>query len=221
MENDFSFSTITGFDTHIDRSICGYSDLLQMTVGLPEYFIEDGTNIYDLGCSTGKLLRILDEKYRERDLRFYGLEKEFNFVKDLHNTERISFLPIDLTRGFQFDNACMILSLFTIQFIPPRYRQSVLKSIYKGLNPGGAFIFAEKQFSAHPQIQDIFTFQYYDHKKRCFSSDEIFGKELSLRSLLKPKRESDNLKMLQNAGFNIVEPFWRRWNFVAYICFKD
>ena len=65
---DFSFSNLgtENFDEHIDQSIPHYSTLNNNIVALSNYFIEGQTNVYDIGCSTGKLLRRLrDERNAE------------------------------------------------------------------------------------------------------------------------------------------------------------
>ena len=51
---DFTFAhREEGFDEHIEKSIRGYGHLLEDIVGLSRYFVENDTNVYDLGCSTG------------------------------------------------------------------------------------------------------------------------------------------------------------------------
>ena len=53
---DFTFAhRQEGFDEHIDWSIRGYSNLLDDVVSLSRYFVEEDTNVVDIGCSTGKL----------------------------------------------------------------------------------------------------------------------------------------------------------------------
>ena len=58
---DFTFAhRQEGFDKHIELSIRGYSNLMEDVVSLSRYFVEDNTNIVDIGCSTGK-------KYKSHD----------------------------------------------------------------------------------------------------------------------------------------------------------
>ncbi len=52
----FSFSNFADqFDDHIEKSIRGYSDLRNDVVGMSKYFIEEGTQVLDIGCSEGCL----------------------------------------------------------------------------------------------------------------------------------------------------------------------
>ena len=53
----FTFATSEeGFDNHIDKSVRGYSHLWGDILSLSKYFVEDYTQVVDIGCSTGKLL---------------------------------------------------------------------------------------------------------------------------------------------------------------------
>ena len=57
---DFTFAhREEGFDKHIEQSIRGYSDLIQDVISLSRHFIEDNTNVVDIGCSTGKMTKAL------------------------------------------------------------------------------------------------------------------------------------------------------------------
>jgi tRNA (cmo5U34)-methyltransferase len=55
----FSFDTIQDFDQHILQSIPNYDILWNMIHSMSSYFVVEDTTIYDLGCSTGKLLKSL------------------------------------------------------------------------------------------------------------------------------------------------------------------
>ena len=58
----FSFATEEGdFDQHIRQSIRGYDDLHNDVVKLSEYFVDEGTTVLDIGCSTGTLLKDIKE----------------------------------------------------------------------------------------------------------------------------------------------------------------
>ena len=57
---DFTFAhREEGFDEHIEKSIRGYSQLIDDVISLSRYFIEDETNVIDIGCSTGKMTKAL------------------------------------------------------------------------------------------------------------------------------------------------------------------
>ena len=50
------------FDDYIEHSIRGYTNLLDDIVSLSRNFVEDETNVIDIGCSTGKLTEAFCKK---------------------------------------------------------------------------------------------------------------------------------------------------------------
>ena len=115
----------------------------------------------------------------------------------------------------------MIVSMFTMQFIPIKHRQKVFKKIYKSLNVGGAFILFEKIRANNAIFQDLFNFLYFDFKKnKNFGSNEILNKEKSLRGIMKPLTLDQNNELLKKAGFKNITPIIQYVNFVGILCIK-
>jgi len=224
---DFSFSNIENFDEHIDASIPHYSTLNNNIVALSDYFVETGTNVYDIGCSTGKLLRRLKEQRDSKEsiasgtsTKYIGLEINENFSKDFEQEKNFQLIEEDLLNYDNFDNASLITSVFTLQFISQKDRKKILQKIYDGLNDGGAFIFSEKIISSSAKIENIQTFLYYSFKRNNFSAEEILDKEVNLRSIMKPVTLEQNLQMLKEVGFKDIDIFWRNFNFVGIVAVK-
>ena len=172
---DFTFAhRQEGFDEHINWSIRGYSDMLSDVISFSRYFVEDDTNVVDIGCSTGKLTQALIEYNQEiaPDANYIGVEVAEGFFKDLDkrvgqiqkkvNGAAVDFVLDDI-RNYDFENCSLVTSLFTLHFMPKKDRAVVIESIYDGMNEGGGFIFAEKVDCQNARIQDMMTFNYYDY----------------------------------------------------------
>jgi tRNA (cmo5U34)-methyltransferase len=211
----FSFSDIKNFDNHISKSIKGYEELNENIIGISNYFIEDNTNVYDIGCSTGKLI----SKYKNKKAKYFGIEIEKNLItqKDV-NFNLINYDVRDFTG---YSNASFVTSIFTMQFIPQKDRQKIINNIFNGLNKGGAFVICEKIYSKSPKIQDIMTSLYYDFKRKSFSQAEILDKEQDLRKIMKIETENTIFKELKKAGFSQADMFFRSFNFVGILSIKD
>ena len=222
----FTFATEEdGFDNHIEKSIRGYQNLWGDILKFSEYFVEDGTTVVDIGCSTGKMLKAMkaqNDRFAPECI-YKGIEMEEYFFGDLRNDQNLYFQQIDV-RGFNWDanakNCSLVISMFTLQFIPKRDRKTILNSIYQALMKGGAFIFSEKILSETSQMEEMMTFCYYDWKRRNFSSEEILEKEEKLRHMMKPLPFAELIGMLQEAGFKEVQPFWQNFNFIGAIAIK-
>ena len=229
---DFTFAQREeGFDDHIEHSIRGYKNLLDDIVSLSRNFVEDETNVVDIGCSTGKLTEAFVHSNQNfcKYANYIGIELAPSFFEELDKryermTNEYYWANIDFqkkdVRQFKFENCSLVTSIFTLQFMPRKDRFDVIKNIYDGLNFGGAFIFAEKTVCEDSRLQEMITFNFYDYKRKHFEASDILEKEKTLRNMLKPNTWKELEGMLQCAGFKTAQPFWRNHMFVGAIAIK-
>jgi tRNA (cmo5U34)-methyltransferase len=230
---DFTFAhREEGFDEHIEQSIRGYSNLLEDVISLSRYFVEDDTTIVDIGCSTGKLTKAMIEYNQDHcnTGNWIGVEIADGFINDLEDRQKeitngpsnfaeVDFIMEDI-RDYNFNNCSLVTSIFTLQFMPKKDRREVISNIYGGLNEGGAFIFSEKTVCESALVQDMITFNYYDYKRKSFTTDDIMDKERTLRNMMKPNTWEEIIDMLSYAGFKDIQPFWRNHAFVGALAIK-
>lgn len=217
---EFSFDTIQDFDRHILQSIPNYDVLFSSIVRLSDYFKDENKIIYDIGCSTGNLLRYF-QRVNKYTGKMVGLDVSRNLLpQNTREYDKIDFVEQDLSKPYQFNDACLVFSIFTLQFLPKEARLPLLRSIYEGLSEGSALIIAEKVYNKSGQFQDMFTSTYHDYKKLSFTEKEIFDKDRSLRTMLKPNTEWENLELFREAGFLKVEKFYQYFNFQAHLLVK-
>ncbi len=229
---DFTFAQREeGFDDHIEHSIRGYKNLLDDIVSLSRNFVEDETNVVDIGCSTGKLTEAFVHSNQNfcKYANYIGIELAPSFFEELDKryermTNEYYWANIDFqkkdVRQFKFENCSLVTSIFTLQFMPRKDRFDVIKNIYDGLNFGGAFIFAEKTVCEDSRLQEMITFNFYDYKRKHFEASDILEKEKTLRNMLKPNTWKELEGMLECAGFKTAQPFWRNHMFVGAIAIK-
>ena len=205
----FDFNTIENFDDHIDKSVSNYREITDLIKLLSTYFIKDSTFVYDLGCSTGKLIKELSLDNPGADMIE---EKE---------EENVAFLNKDITSPkLEFYNTNLILSIFTLQFLDIEDRYNLVKKVYNNLNRGGAFIITEKVFLDSGFLQDVFIFTHYDQKLKSFKPKEILSKQRDLRRIMRPLTNSENIDIFKEAGFTKIETFYQSLNFKGWILVK-
>ena len=143
---DFTFAhREEGFDKHIELSIRGYKNLHDDVVTLSRYYVDEGTNVVDIGCSTGKTLEemIKQNSSFSPHVNYIGVEVAKGF--ELSMIERSASIKLKYPetnfefefqdiRDYDFYNCSFVTSLFTLQFMPPKDREEVIKNIYNGLN---------------------------------------------------------------------------------------
>ena len=114
---DFKFSKKVAdvFDDMVNRSVPFYAEMQRMIAELAANHALDGTNVYDLGCSTGTSFLLMDETI-SKDIRFVGIdyspemlqkcktkldeaEMEISQKREALDTERIQY-PIHLAQRY-------------------------------------------------------------------------------------------------------------------------
>lgn len=206
------------FLSHAKQSIPLYSLGHDLILEISDFFIQPHSVIYDLGCSTGQLLSLLCNRVSsEKNVEFLGIDAEIDMIdyaKKHHAHPFISYIHQDI-RLCSLKKSNLIIAYYTLQFISPEYRQTVIQSIYDALNWGGAFILFEKVRGADARFQDILTTLYTEFKlKNGFSAEEILGKTKSLKGVLEPFSTQGNLDLLKRAGFQDI------MSIMKYMCFE-
>jgi tRNA (cmo5U34)-methyltransferase len=226
MTGKFTFATREeGFDNHIDTSIRGYGDLWQDVVDISQYFVENETMVVDIGCSTGKMLKsMIAQNTFAPDAIYEGVEIEQDFW-DAYNQDERDYNRLQYYKGdilsYDFYNCSYVTSIFTLQFMSYSDRKRVIRKVYDGLLPGGAFVFAEKTMPENVRIHEIRTFTYYDFKRKTFTTDDIMDKERQLRHMTKPSTRQELVDICKEAGFTAVDSFWQNHAFTGFIALKD
>ncbi|MEY8759736.1 carboxy-S-adenosyl-L-methionine synthase CmoA [Chryseobacterium tongliaoense] len=227
--SDFEFNTkVAGvFDDMVSRSVPFYDEIQRMTSELAGNYAQTGTNVYDLGCSTGTTMLLMDKTVRE-GIKFVGIddseemiikcrEKLGNFILN----RDIELLVADLTKKVPVENASVVAMVLVLQFIRPINRLEIMKKIYKGMVKNGVFILIEKILTEEKSFNREYIGHYYDFKRRNnYSELEISQKREALENVLIPYKTSENINMLQEAGFGEVEVFFRWYNFTGIIAKK-
>jgi tRNA (cmo5U34)-methyltransferase len=226
MENNFKFENYNNesFKKHISNSIPNYKGMRSLLPSIASNFLVKNSNIYDIGCSSGDMLLELQKDFSRihSDLSYVGYDIASNLLPDLEYAPNCSFFPRDVTEEkLKFFNTSLIFSVFTLQFIELPKRVALIEKIYNSLDKRGAFIVCEKIYSNNAFTEDIFTFSNYESKnKNGFKPKEILKKQQDLRSIMFPLSQAENEKIFREAGFQVIEVFFKSLNFIGWILVK-
>jgi len=224
---DFSFggNTPKNFDSHVRKSVPLYDVGQNLICKLSSFFLSNNSVVYDLGCSTGTLLNLVDRYNSFNTMKLYGIDAEKNMLKiakkKLKKSKNKIFLKqTDLTK-IKFVKSDLFISYYTIQFLKPKYRQILINKIFKSLNWGGAFIFFEKVRAPDARFQDIMNQIYSEYKSDIgYNQDEIYNKSLSLRNKLEPFSSNANKDFLKRAGFKDIMTIQKYSSFEGFLAIK-
>lgn len=220
----FGGNVADSFEDHIERSVPYYREGHELIARVSDWFLHNGAVGIEIGCSTGALTRRLAEWHAGKSVRLTGIEIEPDMVKaadrncaGLDNVE----IRLDDALTAELEPADLIVSYYTIQFVPPARRQMLFDRIYESLNWGGAFVMFEKVRAPDARFQDMMSTLYSDFKlDQGFNADEIVHKTRSLKGVLEPFSTQGNLDMLARAGFVDVTTVFKHLCFEGFLAIK-
>ena len=200
------------FDSHIKKSVPLYSEAHELALNLSDFFLKENSRCYDLGCSTGTLIRKISERHNKK-IQFYGVDSVKEMINQAillkkknkkNNTNKINFKVGDINK-IKLEKNDLTMSFFTIQFIRPSIRQELVNKIYKRLNWGGCFLFFEKIRANDARFQDIFNNTYNEFKiNNNFTAEEIIQKTRSLKGVMEPFSDKGNMGILKEQDLSIL-----------------
>jgi tRNA (cmo5U34)-methyltransferase len=227
--SDFKFGANVAkvFDDMVNRSVPYYGEIQRMMAEVAADHAKEGSDVYDLGCSTGTTMIGMDTMVNQ-NIRFVGvddsqemLDKCKSKLLELGFSRDYELRCTDLNQGVKITNASVVVLCLTLQFVRPIYREQLVKNIYDGLNKGGVLILVEKILAEDSLFNRDFIEYYYNYKRRNqYSEMEISQKREALENVLVPYKLSENISMLRDKGFAHCEVFFKWYNFSGLIAIK-
>ena len=229
-QSDFVFDEQVAdvFDDMVVRSIPGYETIVSTIGGFAKKYYRSNSNIYDLGCSLGGVTFEICKQLGESDFNLVAIDNSEAMVErlvekktkigGLDNSVKILCEDINDTA---IENASVVILNFTLQFLPPKCRNQLIKRIYNALIPGGILVLSEKIVLDDKSLNSLFIEMYHKFKEsNGYSELEISQKRLALENILIPEPISVHKSRHVSAGFNSFEVWFQHLNFVSMISLK-
>ena len=214
------------FEDMIRRSVPGYGTAVAMTGVIAASYAQDGTNLYDLGCSLGATTASILQYQQAQHCTIIAVDSSQSMIDscrgavDSGDAGDIQLVCEDI-RDIGITNASVVVLNFTLQFIPMDQRLGLLQKIYAGMVPGGVLILSEKLAFEHQQ-QQLFTDLHHAFKQaNGYSELEISQKRTALENVLLPETLEQHRQRLRQAGFAAVYCWYQCLNFASLIAFKS
>ncbi|HEX5048059.1 MAG TPA: carboxy-S-adenosyl-L-methionine synthase CmoA [Gammaproteobacteria bacterium] len=226
---DFKFNETVAavFDDMVSRSVPSYAEIQRMLVELGVYFATEGSNVYDLGCSTGTTLALLQQSLPVC-AKLHGIDSSGEMLAQCRSkleqvglADTIELRREDLDTGVTIENASVVMLVLTLMFVRPLNRERLIAGIYRGMNENGCLLVVEKVLGDGSLFNRLFIERYYAYKRRMgYSELEISQKREALENVLIPYRLQENRDLLLKAGFREVEVFFKWYNFAGFVAVK-
>ncbi len=223
----FGSDTPKNFSAHVKKSVPLYDVGHDLVLDISDFFVKEDSICYEIGVSTGALIKKLVDRHKSTTT-WIGIDREKNMIDQAkreissgkNNIKNLKLVTGDAIT-YKYKKSDFIVSYYTIQFIPNRFRQILIDSIYSNLNWGGAFLMFEKVRGPDARFQDLMTGVYNEFKlKQGYTPDEIISKARSLKGVMEPFSTNGNLEMFKRAGFVDILPVFKWVCFEGYVCIK-
>ncbi len=230
MDFEFNAEVAAVFDEMLAGSIPFYLEQQYMIQEIGKKFWVPGTDVYDLGCSTGTTLINLCREINKA-AHFIGYDNSVPMltqarkkIKEHKLGKRIRVRHHDLNENLKklsLKNASIVTMCWTLQFVRPLRRDNLVKHIFDGLVENGVLVVTEKVLTNSTHMNRFFIDFYYEFKRRNgYSHKEIQNKREALENVLIPYRIDENIEMFRRNGFEIVDLFFLWYNFAGFLCVK-
>ena len=218
------------FDDMLVRSVPFYGESLKQQARITHRYYQEDTRIYDLGCSHGNLGILVRDVFDGEPFTMIGVDNSKPMI-DRYKKRLLDGDPdkdgnrIHLVCGgledLKIENASVVLINLTLQFLAPEMRDGLIRSIWKGLEPGGILLLTEKTEHPDPGLCDLELDFYRQFKRENGYSDlEISQKRDALEKVLIPEPLAVHEERIGSAGFSQFN-VWLKWfNFTSMIAIK-
>ena len=226
---DFVFdeNVVDVFPDMINRSVPGYSTVINMIGITAEQYVKPNTRIYDLGCSLGAASLSMRHRLTEESCEIVAVDNAEAMIERLNKILQRdnSKIPVQTLcadiQNVDINNASVVVMNFTLQFIPLSERKNILTKIYQGLNDGGCLILSEKlEFPDSDENKIQIDLHHAFKKTNGYSDLEIAQKRSALENVLIPETKEIHIQRLKDIGFSQVAPWFQCFNFASFIAIK-
>ncbi|MGY2573651.1 carboxy-S-adenosyl-L-methionine synthase CmoA [Vibrio sp. C8] len=226
---DFTFDerVVEVFPDMIQRSVPGYSNIISAIGMLAERFVKPNTQVYDLGCSLGAATLSMRRHIQQEGCNIIAVDNSHAMVErcKLHLNAYRSDTPVEVIeadiRDIEISNASMVVLNFTLQFLSPEDRYSLLEKIYAGLRPGGILIVSEKFVFNNESAHELLIDLHHDFKRaNGYSELEISQKRSAIENVMLPDSVELHKERFAKLGFSSFEVWFQCFNFGSMFAIK-
>lgn len=226
---DFTFDERVAevFPDMIQRSVPGYSNIISAIGMLAERFAKPHSTIYDLGCSLGAATLSMRRHINQEGCEIIAIDNSAAMVERcrLHIDAYRSDTPVQVIeadiRDVKIKDASVVVLNFTLQFLVPDDRRTLLENIYSGLRPGGILILSEKYIFDDERSHELLIDLHHDFKRaNGYSELEISQKRSAIENVMRPDSIETHKQRFANIGFSSSEVWFQCFNFGSMFAIK-
>jgi tRNA (cmo5U34)-methyltransferase len=227
---DFCFDATVAevFPDMIQRSVPGYQTIVQTIGKLTQKYQQSNSRYYDLGCSLGAASLAMRRQLTDANSQIIAIDNSPAMVErcQRHLQSFRSEVPLEVMladiRDVEIHDAAIVVSNFTLQFLPKQHRDELVARIYQGLKPGGVFILSEKIVLPDAETHELLIDLHHDFKRaNGYSELEISQKRSALENVMLPDTIEEHQQRFRQAGFTSSVVWFQCFNFCSMVAIKN
>ena len=219
------------FPDMLRRSIPGYAATIEAIGALAARYVTPNSNCYDLGCSLGAASIAMRQGIDKAGCHIVAVDTAPAMIarcKEIVAEDDRRFSPkttVDVVEGdirdIEISNASMVVLNYTLQFLAMEDRNTLMQSIYDGLNDGGLLVLSEKVVDENDEMEQLLVDLHHEHKRRNdYSALEVSRKRAALETVLIPETVAAHRDRLKKVGFSHTAVWLRYFNFVSIVAIR-
>ena len=209
---DWTFKTADvadGFDQHVREQLPWYDLMSGAVAHIARHYIPDGGTVYDLGCSTGNIGKLLADTVAARNVNFIPVDNAESMRSLYEGPGEFTVADVATMKLEDFDVGIAFLFLM---FVARATRSMLVARPGSQCPKGGAVSVVDKMQSAGGYLGSVMNRLTLAGKAAAgVPAAEIIKKELSLAGIqrpLEPAELPDAIKVFQFGEFSgwVMEP---------------
>ncbi len=211
------------YDKQRKELIPCFDDFYKIPVELSNQ-IKSVHNILDIGAGTGLMSAFFLEKYNEADFTLVDISEEMlkKAKERFSGFSNFEFLVQDLEDlALEKNKFDLVISGLAIHHLDDEAKKKLFKTIHKLLKDGGLFINADQVLGENDFSEALYTSSWRDKvtANKTLTSEE---KEATFERIKLDKMSplNEQLKWLEDVGFQNVANVYQYYNFVVYTAKK-
>jgi tRNA (cmo5U34)-methyltransferase len=209
------------YDTERRRLIPCFDEFYGTAGELVARFCPEAPRILDLGAGTGLLSAAIMDRVPTAQLHLLDASAEMLQQAALRLAGRepqivVQSLSADLPRG-PFD---AIVSALAIHHLDDAGKRDLYTRILARLSPGGIFINAEQVKGRSARLQNLLEAVHLERARQLGSSEAEIAGAIERMSYDQCATVADQLRWLEDFGFEDAECFFRSFRFAVFAAWK-
>ena len=213
------------YEERIIKHVNGYLDMHQAISNFIPFKSQDKFSVLDLGMGSGRLAKEILEKFPNSTLIGIDFSEQMLNMSNARLADfgrRVKLSNMDFEKEIPTENFNIVIMVLSLHHLQDADKRDLIVKLYKRIKAPGALLIGDLTKSRTQRITNIYMDLWRDNLRANGYSEEYIAKCYHEKYEIEdiPATLEDHLKWLEEAKFEEVEVFWKRYHFVALGGFK-